>query len=106
MMKLSGENVRMRPIQLLTGRSAAPYVTGLFASLWNRIVDHSAGYADPKRLRGEREESNVDGNDINSIKSRYGERDLDANRLPNVLEVLPDVVVVWGDMEVILDTDS
>jgi hypothetical protein len=88
MMKLSGESVRMRPVRLLTGRSAAPYVTGLFGSLWKRIVEASS----PPRST--------------DADAATGGKDPDTDRSPRVLDVLPDVAVVWGEMEVVVRAES
>jgi hypothetical protein len=87
MMKLSGECVRMRPVRLLTGRSAAPYVTGLFGSLWKRIVESSS----PRSTDAD---------------AATGGKDPDTDRSPSVLDVLPDVAVVWGEMEVVVREES
>jgi hypothetical protein len=80
MMKLLGSNVRMKPTQLLTGRAAVPFVTSLFSSLWKRIVaDHQQALCNE-------------------------EYDDEENHPPahEVLDLLPDVAIVLGDMEVIL----
>jgi hypothetical protein len=108
MMHLAGPNVRMRPTRLLTGRSAVPYVTGLFAPLWDRIVASAAGAvpaaaaAAASTPHRERDPSDLlDNEDANSNCWDAP----DSSRTPGVLDVLPDVAVVLGDMEVILDAD-
>jgi hypothetical protein len=93
MMKLLGSNVRMRPTQLLTGRAAVPYVTGLFSSLWKRIAaDH--------------EQSSCEGYEgATGTDKDHNTNDNNNPAVHEVLDLLPEVAIVLGDMEVILPVD-